>query len=40
MNKITDNCEKSVLNILFSYYNKTKLVNTIFLKAVNYTIIA
>ncbi len=40
MDEITDSCGRSVLNILFSYHNKTKLVNTIFLEAVNHTTIA
>lgn len=40
MDETTDSCGRSVLNILFSYCNKTKLVNTIFLEAVNHTTIA
>ena len=40
IDETTDNCERSILNILFSYYNKIKLVNIIFLEAVNHTIIA
>ena len=40
MDETTDSCGKSMLNILFSYHNKTKLVNTIFLEAVNHTTIA
>jgi len=40
MDETTDSCGRSVLNILFSYHNKTKLVNTIFLEVVNYTTIS
>ncbi len=40
IDEITDNCKKSILNILFSYHNKIKLVNTIFLEVMNYIIIA
>ena len=40
IDEIINNYERSVLNILFSYHNKTKLVNIIFLEAVNHTIIA
>ncbi len=40
MDETIDNCERNVLNILFSYHNKIKLVNTIFLEAVNHIIIA
>ena len=36
MDETTDSCERSVLNILFSYHNKTKLVNIIFLEAINH----
>src|SRR6266498_4230219 len=35
IDETTDNCGRSILNILFSYYNKIKLVNIIFLEAVN-----
>jgi|SRR6266498_1256070 len=35
IDETTDNCERSILNILFSYYNKIKLVNIIFLEAIN-----
>ena len=40
MNETTDNYGRSIFNILFSYHNKIKLVNTIFLEIVNYIIIA
>ena len=40
MDETTDSCGRSVLNILFSYHNKTKLVNTIFLEVVNYITIS
>ncbi len=40
MDETIDNCKRSVFNILFSYHNKIKLVNIIFLEAVNHTIIA
>jgi len=40
MDEIIDNYERSIHNILFSFHNKTKLANTIFLEAVNHTTIA
>jgi len=40
MDETTDSCGRSVLNVLFSYHNKTRLVNTIFLERVNHTTIA
>jgi len=40
MDETTDSCGRSILNVLFSYQNKTKLVNTLFLETVNNTTIA
>ena len=40
MDETTDSYGRNVLNILFSYYNKTKLVNTVFLQNVNHSTIA
>jgi len=40
MDETTDSCGRSVLNILFSYHRKTKLVSTVFLERVNHTTIS
>jgi len=40
INKTTDSCGRAVVNILFSFFNKTKLVKTNFLQSINHTTIS